>query len=141
MERITLHDMAAKTDPQLDVNSWLQDELRDQYHHDRTSIDEEWKQLFETKGTPKSSDTTNGITKPSAPVTPTSAPPAIPAAAPSTGLQAVARTPQTPTTDLTASEELQPLRGAAGAIAKNMNACVSIPLASSQRIVPVKVIE
>lgn len=59
--------MAAKTDPQLDVNSWLQDELREQYHHDRTSIDEEWKHLFETNGAPKTLETngaiTNGTTK------------------------------------------------------------------------------
>ena len=129
------HDMAAKTDPQLDVNSWLQEELREQYHHDHSSIDEEWKHLFDANGAPKSPDTgsatsnvissvTNGATKPalSAPVDPAEPyPPAL--------------------LEPTASEELQPLRGAAGAIAKNMNASVSIPLATSQRIIPVKVIE
>src|SRR5579864_8721011 len=105
--------MAAKTDPQLDVNSWLQDELRDQYHHDRTSIDEEWKHLFETNRAPK---------------------PAAPApVVPSNGLQTVPRVPQVPAIEPGAGEELQPLRGAAAAIARNMNASVTIPLATSQR--------
>ena len=111
--------MAAKTDPQLDVNSWLQDELREQYHHDRTSIDEEWKHLFET----------NGVTKA---VTPPQQP---------NGIQTVPRIPQAPVIEPGAGEELQPLRGAAGAIARNMNASVTIPLATSQRIIPVKVVE
>ena len=119
--------MAAKTDPQLDVNSWLQEELREQYHHDHSSIDDEWKHLFDDKGT-------NGTAKPAVkpPITPpepvalqTLAPPAL----------------ATPAIEPGPSEELQPLRGAAGAIARNMNASVTIPLATSQRIIPVKVIE
>src|ERR1700722_7558226 len=122
--------MAAKTDPQLEVNSWLQDELREQYRHDRTSIDDEWKDLFDS---PKPAET-NGTTKP-----------AIAAAAepvlPSTALQTLPRLPEAPALAPAANEELQPLRGAAGAIARNMNASVTIPLATSQRIIPVKVIE
>jgi 2-oxoglutarate decarboxylase len=125
--------MAAKTDPQLDVNSWLQEELREQYRHDRTSIDEEWKHLFDANGATQTKET-NGTVKPAA----------IAAPAPvvsSSELQAVPRLPQAPQIAPSASEELQPLRGAAGAIAKNMNASVTIPLATSQRIIPVKVIE
>jgi 2-oxoglutarate decarboxylase len=122
--------MAAKTDPQLDVNSWLQDELREQYRHDRSSIDDEWKHLFETNGTQKPLET-NGTTAAAAPnVT-----------AASQSLQTVPRAAQTQSTELAPGEELQPLRGAAGAIAKNMNASIAIPLATSQRIIPVKVIE
>jgi 2-oxoglutarate dehydrogenase E1 component len=117
--------MAAQTEPQLDVNSWLQEELREQYRHDRTSIDEEWKHLFDANGHTKAPDS-NGVTKPS--VAAAIAPP-------------TPRAPQTSAVETTSAEELQPLRGAAGAIAKNMNASLSIPLATSQRIVPVKVIE
>src|SRR3569833_852300 len=133
--------MAAKTAPQLDVNSWLQDALREQYHHDRTSIDEEWKHLFDSNGAPKSPDT-NGTTKPvtsvAAPSTPSA--PAAPAA-PANGLQTVPRMPPAQAVEPSAGEELQPLRGAAGAIAKNMIASVTVPLATSQRIIPLKVIE
>src|SRR5579871_3087161 len=105
--------MAAKTEPQLDVNSWLQDELREQYQHDRTSIDEEWKHVFEGNGSPKTPDT-NGTIKP----------PAAPQAAASNALQTLPRLPQAPAVEPSAGEELQPLRGAAGAIARNMNASV-----------------
>ncbi len=120
--------MAAKTEPQLDVNSWLQDELREQYHHAPTSIPEEWKSLLDSNGAPKAPEP-NGA-KPTGPQI-------------STGLQTVPRTPQAPApvVEPGPGEELQPLRGAAGAIAKNMNASVTIPLATSQRIIPVKVIE
>ncbi len=40
-----------------------------------------------------------------------------------------------------AGEQLQPLRGAAGRIAENMAASVSIPLATSQRTIAVKVMD
>src|SRR6185437_14186750 len=40
-----------------------------------------------------------------------------------------------------ASAELTPLRGVAGKIAENMAASVSIPLATSQRIIAVKVVD
>jgi 2-oxoglutarate dehydrogenase E1 component len=101
--------MAAKTD----VNSWLQDELRDQYRHAPTSVPEEWKPLLDSNGAPKE-------TKPKE----------------TKEVQA----PQ-PAVEVATGEELQPLRGAAAAIARNMNASVAIPLATSQRIIPVKVIE
>ena len=42
---------------------------------------------------------------------------------------------------LAASEELMPLRGAPARIAENMAASATIPLATSQRIIPVKVID
>src|SRR5205823_8821257 len=40
-----------------------------------------------------------------------------------------------------AQDELQPLRGVAGKIAENMTASVSIPLATSQRSIAVKVMD
>ncbi len=113
------HDMAAKTDPQLDVNSWLQEELLEQYRHAPASVPEEWKSLLDTNG----------------------APPTAPEVKSSNGLQSVAPAPQALSPEPAPSEELQPLRGAAAAIARNMNASITIPLATSQRIVPVKVIE
>ena len=32
------------------INSWLEDELYQQYLHDRTAVDDEWKHLFEGNG-------------------------------------------------------------------------------------------
>ena len=96
--------MPLKTDPELGINSWLEDELYQQYLNDRTAVDPSWKHVFE--------HAPNGqaVTAPPAP------PPADPAA-------------------------IQHLRGIAAKIAGNMNASVTIPLAASQRIIPVKVMD
>src|SRR5580700_9262890 len=40
--------MASKSGPEMGVNSWLEDELYQQYLHDRSTVDESWKHLFET---------------------------------------------------------------------------------------------
>src|SRR5688572_19691821 len=104
-----------------DINSWLEDELRAQYHHDRRAVDESWKDVFESGG--------NG------------APPAsqmIPAAPPSAPISkqiAAAAVAVGPT------EQLAPLRGAAARIAVNMAASLDVPTATSQRVIPVKVME
>ena len=101
--------MALKSDPEMGINSWLEDELYQQYLRDRSTVDESWKQLFEKA---------NGATgqRPAAPE---------PA-------------PELPPADL---EGLQPLRGAAGRIAENMSASLTIPLATSQRTIAVKVMD
>ncbi len=114
--------MPVKDDSQLGVNSWFEEELREQFQHDRNSVDESWKHILE------GGNGSNGNTTP------------IPAGraggntslAPVNGRDAVATAP---------GEELMPLRGAAARIAENMTASLSIPLATSQRTVPVKVID
>ncbi|HXB67272.1 MAG TPA: multifunctional oxoglutarate decarboxylase/oxoglutarate dehydrogenase thiamine pyrophosphate-binding subunit/dihydrolipoyllysine-residue succinyltransferase subunit [Candidatus Acidoferrales bacterium] len=118
--------MPSKT-PDLGVNSWLEDELYQQYLHDRSTVDESWSQLFQSPGAP-----------PPAPAPPA---PAAPSPAPSTA--AAAPDPATGhRPPATASEaSLQPLRGVAGKIAENMAASVSIPLATSQRTIAVKVMD
>ena len=45
--------MAVKPESDLGVNSWLEDELYQQYLHDRGAVDESWKQVFEDGGTGK----------------------------------------------------------------------------------------
>jgi multifunctional 2-oxoglutarate metabolism enzyme len=109
--------MAVKSDPEMGINSWLEDELYGQYLRDRTSVDEGWKQLFEEAG--RKADGAPAASLSSAPVAALSAPPPPPGP----------------------DEQLQPLRGAAGRIAANMAASVSVPLATSQRIMAVKVMD
>lgn len=104
--------MPPKTDPELGINSWLQDELYQQYRHDRTAVDESWKHVFEEAGTKTANGTFPAVSKPPVP---------LPQAEP--------------------SEELQPLRGTAGRIAENMAASATIPLATSQRTIAVKVMD
>src|SRR5580658_4655228 len=66
--------MALKSDPEMGVNSWLEDELYQQYLRDRSTVDESWKHLFEA---------TNGYVANGAhPVAPGIAIPATPAPEP-----------------------------------------------------------
>src|SRR5277367_5036293 len=109
--------------PEFGINSWLEDELYQQYLHDRKAVDPSWTKVFESNGgtiassgngahTAEPVKASNGVARPSQPVAP-------------------ARP----------GEQLMPLRGAAARIAENMNASLTIPLATSQRVIPVKVID
>ena len=97
--------MALKSDPEMGVNSWLEDELYQQYLRDRSTVDESWKHLFEQSNGAATNGTT---TKP--------APPAE-------------------------VDGMQALRGVAGRIAENMSASLTVPLATSQRTIAVKVMD
>ena len=109
--------MQANQGPPSGINAWLEEELLQQYHHDRTSVDADWKNIFDH-------DQPNGVTNGTTQVT-------APAVIVHAGAAPV----------LTGSEELMPLRGTAARIAENMALSASIPLATSQRIVPVKVVD
>ena len=86
------------------INSWLEDELYQQYLHDHGAVDESWQSVFAHHAT---SPANGAGTAPAAEV----------------------------------GEQLVPIRGAAARIAQNMEASLSMPLATSQRIIPVKVID
>src|SRR5438270_1130204 len=104
------------------INSWLEDELLQEFRHDRASVDPSWKSVFEHNGT-SGATALNGAAPVNGASHGTFFPPAVPPPPPS------------------ATDELIPLRGAAAKIAENMAASVSIPLATSQRIIAVKVID
>src|SRR5438034_2706415 len=93
---------------QMNINSWLEDELYQEYLHDRSAVDESWKDVFEQHPA-----TANGA----------SAKPAAATIEPGPG------------------EQLVPLRGAPARVAQNMEASLAVPLATSQRTIPVKVID
>ena len=107
--------MAVKPEPNLGVNSWLEDELYQQYLHDQGAVDETWKHVFEDGGG-------NGHSS-----APKVAEPAV---------RSVEKELRP-----ASGEELAPLRGAAARIAENMDASPAVPLATSQRTIPVKVID
>src|SRR6188472_343798 len=94
----------------MNINSWLEDELYQQYLHDRGAVDESWKTVFE-----QHSPAGNGTAAKSTP-----APAAV---------------------EIGGTEQLVPLRGASARVAQNMEASLSMPLATSQRTIPVKVID
>src|SRR5579883_3405707 len=111
--------MAVKSDPDMGINSWLEEELYQQYLHDRSAVDESWKDVFEANGAPKPAPSPGAV--PPGPVS-------LRQPAPVTALSG-------------AAGEWQPLRGAAGKIAENMAASLAIPLATSQRVIAVKVMD
>src|SRR5438105_3108339 len=115
--------MPLPSDPNPGINSWLEDELYAQYLRDRSTVDDSWKRIFEKP---------NGHTVPASEASPRPTPsPQPPTPASKASLQ--------PTPASNAS--LQPLRGAPARIAENMSASLSIPLATSQRTIAVKVMD
>ncbi len=112
--------MESKTAPQQGINAWLEEELLQEYQRDRSSVDPAWKSQFDhnngSNGNGNVVAAANGVAY---------APAFRPVAPP----------------DLAPGDELVPLRGAPARIAENMAASVVIPLATSQRIIPVKVID
>ena len=117
--------MESEQASQQGINAWLEEELLQQYQRDRTSVDPVWKSQFDRNG--GNGHSGNGHSAP--------AQAAAMAYAPLPGVKPIAPS------DLSPSEELVPLRGTAARIAENMGVSATIPLATSQRIIPVKVID
>ena len=110
---------------QPNINSWLEDELRQQFKHDRKTVDATWTAVLEG----------NGHTAAPAEARDTRA-----AVADSPRALAL-RAPEAPTVAVGVDDQLIPLRGPALRIAENMAASLSMPVATSQRSMPVKVID
>jgi 2-oxoglutarate decarboxylase len=161
-------------DPALGINSWLEDELYTQYQFDRSSVDEQWTEIFhETGRNGAAVEVAEPLTeqpveqqKQTIPQTvaaepeprrepPPSEPPIQEPPAPAPEPQKkettaefsteVTRTssahPQEAGQMTTESAQLIPLRGVAASIAQNMVASLAIPTATSQRQIPVRVME
>ncbi|MBI4908970.1 MAG: multifunctional oxoglutarate decarboxylase/oxoglutarate dehydrogenase thiamine pyrophosphate-binding subunit/dihydrolipoyllysine-residue succinyltransferase subunit [Acidobacteria bacterium] len=104
-----------KSPESISINSWLEDELYQQYLHDRRAVDESWSGVFQHRR------------------------PNEPGPANANGTITVSRIPAPPAGAV--HGDPSPLRGAAARLAENMTASLSVPVASSQRIIAVKVIE
>ncbi|WP_411155943.1 2-oxo acid dehydrogenase subunit E2 [Microbacterium sp. NIBRBAC000506063] len=139
------------------ANSWLVDELYEQFKEDRNSVDKEWWPILEnyTPGgaSPASAPAaasaapTNGaaahpMTAPvpvigSQPIAKTTAKPAatapIPAQAPSTK-----KSEAEAETDEPAEDKVTPLRGLPKTLAANMDQSLTVPTATSVRTIPAK---
>ena len=103
------------------VNSWLEDELYHQYLYDRQTVDSGWKQVFDA-------DTErlnpNGVLDTPPEMRALPAPPA-----------------SGPAVALGQDDQALPLRGPALKIAENMAASLTVPTATSLRVLPVKVLD
>ncbi|MBV9301157.1 MAG: multifunctional oxoglutarate decarboxylase/oxoglutarate dehydrogenase thiamine pyrophosphate-binding subunit/dihydrolipoyllysine-residue succinyltransferase subunit [Acidobacteriaceae bacterium] len=152
--------MPQSTEPALGINSWLEDELYYQYQFDRSSVDQAWTELF--KEAPPNGETgvaelqtETAATPPEPPIEepPTQEPPREEPPAPAPTPQEAKPAREAPAAETAIaktspaetakgpSDQLIPLRGPAARIAENMIASLSIPVATSQRQMPVRVIE
>jgi len=107
------------------VNSWLEEELYQEFVNRPGQVDESWQQRF-------------------------TAEPPVEVAPPPVSQTVVLPEPETakaaapvmvPALTLSPSEQLVPLKGAPARIAENMTASLAVPTATSQRVIPVKVID
>jgi 2-oxoglutarate dehydrogenase E1 component len=125
------------------LNDWLAQELYQEYLNNRTAVDAAWKNAFDTE-TPAAKPPVAPETAPAASPTPVTTAAAVaalkaaPAAAIGNDLIAKASAPPK---ELGEAEQLVPLRGTAARIAENMNLSLAVPTATSQRVIPVKVID
>ena len=127
--------MSKAPESPIDLNSWLAEELYQDYVHNRTAVDDTWKQVFDGNGhtaVAKTGNGTNGTT-----VAPAAEPPPV-VARPAAASAAPAPAPQL---TLSPAEQLVPLRGALARLADNMTASLAVPTATSQRVIPVKIID
>ncbi|MGO1054555.1 multifunctional oxoglutarate decarboxylase/oxoglutarate dehydrogenase thiamine pyrophosphate-binding subunit/dihydrolipoyllysine-residue succinyltransferase subunit [Crossiella sp. CA198] len=142
---------------QFGPNEWLVEEMYENFLADPTSVDPAWHDFFaDYKPTQKSADT--GVTAAqSAAASTVTTTQAAPPKAPDTNGQAPATAPKvatpakakpTPSAAATATPvkqpagpgERKPLRGAAAAIARNMEQSLTVPTATSVRSVPAKLL-
>ncbi|WP_405822075.1 multifunctional oxoglutarate decarboxylase/oxoglutarate dehydrogenase thiamine pyrophosphate-binding subunit/dihydrolipoyllysine-residue succinyltransferase subunit [Streptomyces sp. NBC_01390] len=147
-------------------NEWLVDEIYQQYLQDPNSVDRAWWDFFAdykpgaaavptaTAGTAAAGaaeTTRTPQAAPAAPVAPTVPAPApaaaprpaaaAPAAAAAAPAPAAAKPAQTaPAPQAADGPEFVTLRGPSAAVAKNMNASIEVPTATSVRAVPVKLL-
>ncbi len=132
-------------DPTLGPNSWLVDEMREQYTDNPASVSESWRAYFNGYAGPSvSRAAANGAvhavpTTHSAPATATdgtASAPAVTAPAPAVVAQKPTAAPV-----IAAGGETSPLRGVASKIVQNMEASLDVPTATSVRDVPAKLLE
>jgi multifunctional 2-oxoglutarate metabolism enzyme len=122
--------MSTPSEPPISINSWLEEELYQDYVHDRGAVDASWKAVFDHNGHTSEEQTPDSVTAPAAA-------PAVPADVPSI----TAITKSAPPPAVSAADQLVPLKGALARLAENMTASLAVPTATSQRTIAVKVID
>lgn len=120
--------MSDSSQPPVDLNDWFIEELESQYLSNRSTVDASWKTYFDENGTTPPGtpgNGSNGHAKVANGTAPAASAPVV----------------NTPAVKSTETDEFVTMRGVAGKIAENMNASLSVPTATSQRIVAVKAME
>jgi multifunctional 2-oxoglutarate metabolism enzyme len=144
---------------QFGPNEWLIEEMYEKFLQDPTSVDSAWHEFFAdyksgqatnentataaaagtaAPPTPTATATRASETNGQAPAPAAAAPAAKPAAAPKPSPQQAAKA--APVKQPQAEGDVKTLRGAAAAIAKNMDQSLTVPTATSVRAVPAKLL-
>ncbi|MBQ0925205.1 multifunctional oxoglutarate decarboxylase/oxoglutarate dehydrogenase thiamine pyrophosphate-binding subunit/dihydrolipoyllysine-residue succinyltransferase subunit [Saccharopolyspora endophytica] len=151
--------MSSSPASQFGPNEWLIEEMYEKFLQDPTSVDSAWHEFFAdyksgqatnentataaaagtaAPPTPTATATRAGETNGQAPAPAAAAPAAKPAAAPKPSPQQAAKA--APVKQPQAEGDVKTLRGAAAAIAKNMDQSLTVPTATSVRAVPAKLL-
>ncbi|MER5389932.1 multifunctional oxoglutarate decarboxylase/oxoglutarate dehydrogenase thiamine pyrophosphate-binding subunit/dihydrolipoyllysine-residue succinyltransferase subunit [Saccharopolyspora sp. NPDC002686] len=151
--------MSSSPASQFGPNEWLIEEMYEQYLQDPTSVDSAWHEFFADykPGQAATDNTAAAAAAAAAPTTTATAtrvgetngqvPPPTATAAPAANKPVAAPKPSpqqaakaAPVKPPQAGEEVKTLRGAAAAIAKNMDQSLTVPTATSVRAVPAKLL-
>ncbi|TDC96340.1 multifunctional oxoglutarate decarboxylase/oxoglutarate dehydrogenase thiamine pyrophosphate-binding subunit/dihydrolipoyllysine-residue succinyltransferase subunit [Saccharopolyspora aridisoli] len=151
--------MSSSPASQFGPNEWLIEEMYEKFLQDPTSVDSAWHEFFAdyksgqatnentataaaagtaAPPTPTATATRAGETNGQAPAPAAATPAAKPAAAPKPSPQQAAKA--APVKQPQAEGDVKTLRGAAAAIAKNMDQSLTVPTATSVRAVPAKLL-
>jgi len=118
-------------------NDWLVDEMYERFRADPSSVSESWQEFFaDYKGNGAGNGSAAPKAEPAPQATPVPSAPA-PAAKPAEPAEAGA----TAGTAVAAAPGAKPLKGAQVRIAQNMEASLSVPTATSFRVVPARLLE
>jgi 2-oxoglutarate dehydrogenase E1 component len=127
-------DLADRTQD-FGANSWLVEEMYEQFRADPASVSEAWREFFSDYRS-----MTNGAQTTAAPASP--APASAPAPAVAVPAATPAPAPATPAAVPVASDiTREPIRGVGAAIVTNMEKSLSVPTATSFRNVPARLLE
>ena len=129
------------TRPERGMNEGLLEDLYDLYHRDPASVSARWREYFDSVPVPNGGPTIAEPALPPPPPTPAAPPP--PSSPPPAAPSPPAAPPAAPSPPAAATDgaEGKTLRGAAALTAKNMEASLGVPTATSVRTVPAKLLE
>ncbi len=126
--------------PAFGANSWLVEEMYEQYRADPESVGEAWREFFEDYRSVTAAAHVHDVQAPAADQLPAPAPASAPV-----GNAATTAAPPTPATESAPVEPpVEPgeiIKGVGAVIVKNMAASLEVPTATSFRNVPAKLLE
>ena len=120
------------------ANSWLVEEMYEQFRTDPNSVSEAWREFFsDFKSTASAYADTTTAEKPAAPAAAVTAPSAPTTSPAPSSAPTPAATPKATAQGI----EPQPIRGVGAAIVTNMERSLTVPTATSFRNVPARLLE